>query len=379
MADPGGSPWEHGVPASGFLSVLRSDRPCLALGAAMVAAWTLTTGQGHAAAPPVLDLTAEGDCPDRAALASSMRAHGCTLGPSEWHASVRRVAGAARLELRNSAGQTVLDRQIESNDCAALAEAAALIVEAYFVEIGVMTAPSGSEPGVTPTTAEQTAPAPTATPNSEGRSDPARTTAGRRGEVTSARKHAGRTQLAPPFSSSRSLGWHGMAGLGPRAEAPALHFSGAAELGVGLDLPSPAVSARLAVATAVPRVLFSEPNRVSRWPSRALVQVGGRLGEDPVVFPWAGSGVSAVRVRAHDLPGATRRWVWSALVGLGVDTWWPLRRGWFAMTGLGCLVYISREAYRVDPDGEIGRGPRVDCGASLGAAWGEGIARQRFH
>jgi hypothetical protein len=93
--------------------------------------------------------------------------------------------------------------------------------------------------------------------------------------------------------------------------------------------------------------------------------------------PWMGAGISAVRARAIDLEEATPHIVWSPLAGLGLDAWWPVGGPWFAVTGLGCVLDVRRESYIIDPEGRVGRGPRVECGAMLGALWGPMIAGKR--
>jgi hypothetical protein len=337
----------------------------------------------RAAAPPVLEVAAEGECPDANGLASALRAHGCVMGASEWHASVRRGSGMAELALRNSAGQTVLEREIPGDDCDAIAEAAALIIEAYFVQIGVLPEPRAGDAGppeaaqpsaaeTPPPTSAPDAPQPVATP----RVPDARPSS--RPVPATAPSQTGRAGADVRQSRADALRWHAIAAVGPRVQAPEIEFAGGAELGVGFDLAALPLSAEVRIATGLPVVVLAPPNRVRRWPSSALGRLGWRLGSVPVTVPWVGAGISAVGLRALDptLRGNTSDTVWSALAGLGVDAWWPLGRTWFALTGVGCSVYASRERYRIDGNG-VGRGPRVECGATLGAGLGSGIASEQ--
>ncbi|MEN9579448.1 MAG: hypothetical protein RJA70_2457, partial [Pseudomonadota bacterium] len=56
-----------------------------------------------------------------------------------WIAEVDRPdAGTARLRLRTPQGQTLLERSIGSVDCAALAQAFAIILEAHFLDLGLV-------------------------------------------------------------------------------------------------------------------------------------------------------------------------------------------------------------------------------------------------
>ena len=65
----------------------------------------------------------------------------------------------------------------------------------------------------------------------------------------------------------------------------------------------------------------------------------------------------------------------AALVGAGIEIAWPLAKGWRGRLDLGCLMLTTRDSYRVEPDGEIGRGPRVVCSSMIGVRFGSTPAR----
>jgi hypothetical protein len=117
-------------------------------------------------AEPTLEVTESGVCPSRAELVDALEARQLAVGNSGWKLGLRSLPGAAVLRLENVAGHLVLERELRSVDCPAMAAAFALIVEAYFVEIGMIAAPGSdaSVPARTAPSPEAPAPRPASGP-----------------------------------------------------------------------------------------------------------------------------------------------------------------------------------------------------------------------
>jgi hypothetical protein len=138
--------------------------------------------------------------------------------------------------------------------------------------------------------------------------------------------------------------------------------------GLETEWPIARVPMRLELLGTTPTV-EAMPDRVRRWAARGMLTTGYRFGTSPSIEPWIGGGVSRAAVRALDLDPAPTTACWSGLVAAGLDATRQIGRGWSLRADAGCSLFLAQEAYRIDPDGEIGRGPRVGCTLTLGAGW----------
>ena len=74
-------------------------------------------------AEPTLELTESGACPSRAEVVDALEARHLAVGSSGWKLGLRSRPGAAVLRLENVAGHPVLERELRSVDCPAMAAA----------------------------------------------------------------------------------------------------------------------------------------------------------------------------------------------------------------------------------------------------------------
>ena len=184
-------------------------------------------------AEPTLEVTESGACPSRAEVIEALEARHLAAGSSGWKLGLRGRPGATVLRLENIAGDVVLERELRSIDCPAMAAAFALIVEAYFVEIGIIAAPSSAASAPAGLTPPSAAPAAGPTPG------PAAVSAAPtavRGESTRASASAARPEV--------------FGAVGPELLLPSPVVTLAAAAGFGLAWPR--LAARLRLLTALP-------------------------------------------------------------------------------------------------------------------------------
>ncbi len=285
-------------------------------------------------AAPELSVSAQGDCPSQRDLEAAVTARGLAIGGASFIVVTQTESMGATLHLLGAQGQTFIERHFVSSDCQALAEAVAVVVEAYFVEVR----------GPNSTVLTQPLPPLLATQGTQS-------------------ERAASVPTVPMRGS-------GFFGLGPALALPQGSLTPQVELGGGLDLPTLPLSLELEFATGWPSISGAEPNRVRRWTTQGLFRFGvpfvGRLR----YRPWAGLGLSTSELRALDVDAAPTKRTSAALVGGGFELAWPIGNGWLGRFDFGCLALTTRDTYRVEPDGEIGHGPRVVCSWMLGVGLG---------
>jgi hypothetical protein len=340
-----------------------------------------------ALAAPSVSALASGDCPNQHQLEVALLARGLKVGDSKFVVSTAASGGHVELNLLRASGESLLTRRFSSEDCIAAADAAAVVVEAYFIEVG------GGKLDAAPI-AGASQRAPVASPIRESVSE-------RGGEVESNRA---RSAPLPASVSAADRAAVPVGGLvyGPvpsrvvvapgRADSP--RPIGYFAVGTGIGLPDGAVTARLeggagvewrrlplsaelSLATSLPNTSGDTPARVRRWANQGVVRVGVPFGGHPRYRPWIGVGGTLAQLRALDVESAPTRSSASALVGAGLELAWPIANSWSGRLDLSCLVLASRDSYRVQPDGEIGRGPRVVCATLVGLAIGSGSGTAR--
>jgi hypothetical protein len=295
------------------------------------------------------------------------------------------------MQLIRHGTEVLLTRGFASGDCRAVAQATAVVAEAYFVEVhGWLREPEGDQSREAGPPTVEPAPAPSAAQPVESSSpiDGARSGTVRPGRTVDAQpsllnrgpSHAGWTQRRQPVSvpnrgisrprrASTALGV-AFLGVGPTFALPRTGLSLRLEGGGGIELPTTPFSVELQVATSSASVSGGEPDRVRRWASEGLLRLGAPMGTSIRYRPWAGLGATLVEVRALDVPGASTRSRVVAVMGGGLELAWPVLGRWFGRLDSSCMVLSSRDSYRVEPDGEIGRGPRVVCSSTVGIRFG---------
>jgi len=344
----------------------------------------------HGAALPALSVRAIGSCPTESAIDSALGERGLNLGGEEYTVVVQSEADGATLRLkRNSQGQ-VLERHIASQDCRALADAIAVVVEAYFIEMRVpdlepTNKAAGKEDslgGTSTTTAFNSSPAPNlpelpALPAQNQALESASSIAPwplvppfqARTEALSEPLQAPDTRgfiskPSPPFS------FEGFVGVGVALVLPDAKLTPAVEVGAGVDLPRVPISTELALSTTAPTTSGSGLDRVRRWGSEGVFRVGVPWVGALLYRPWLGLGLSAARLQALDVPAAPTKTSVTSIAEAGLEFAWPLGTSWHGRFDVSCVTLVYRDTYRVEPDGEIGRGPRFVCTTLIGVGWG---------
>ena len=332
------------------------SRPLLAFAVA-----TLVTPLANAEPLAAVELT--GNCPSEAEIGAALSTRRLPPEASGFRLLLVEVPGGADITLSRGSSETVLERRILSNDCHALGDAAALITEAYFIELKAQAmgepavtaagkaAEAGSPepaPGPTPAPApppEKLAPPPT-TPRQEGpsRADAATPPAG--AVMRFGIALAGGAELYPEEGNVAAVG----------------------QLGLGLWLTR-ALELEAHGVLASSTTIGTTPNRVSRVERRAALRALGWMGGAPSLAAWGGFGLAFTSVKALDVAVGPTEVAGSPLVEGGFALRQPVGSGIALGAELGCHVLLTREQYVVEPDGQIGVGPRFACALLAGATW----------
>lgn len=332
---------------------------------ALSVAWT-------ARAAPILSVLADSECPSQGQLEEALVARGFTIGSSSYVVTTHTRAPGVLMQLVHGGVQPVLTREFENDDCRAVADATAVVVEAHFLQVADSWPQAGARaPGDTlagPSGAPLAVPG--AAPNSSAHSPTPVTQAAAPARTASAAGGAVR-ELPPAPRAARSPGVIiGAIGIGPSLEFPDLTSVLRLEAQAGIEFPSLPFSSEVQAAVLLPRVTGEEPNRVRRWSSQGLIRLGLPFGARARYRPWLGAGVSLAQMRAIDLANPETKSSAAALVAVGFEFAWPAALGWAGRLDLSCTLLTLRDAYRVQPDGEIGSGPRIMCGPTLGLRLG---------
>lgn len=337
----------------------------------------------HSSAAPELVVLAQGDCPSQPELEAALNGRGLTIGESKYLVSTHADSAGVEMTLLHDGTEVVLTRRFLSSDCRAVSDAVAVVVEAYFVQVNGLTredtanrsgkrAPAavGAELDK-PTLAEQTTNAnvrqtireapPGVTP-----SNPAEPPDHNPSNPADIRVSNGGVRAL----SSSALRGVGFVGIGPALPLPRGKLTAQLEAGGGVEFPAVPLSIELQLATSSSSTSGGEPDRVRRWASQGVARVGTPLGDFVRYRPWLGVGLTLAELRALDIAAAPSRSTSAAVLGAGLELAWPLAKGWRGRLDLSCLILTTRDSYRVEPDGEIGRGPRVVCSSMIGIGFG---------
>jgi len=364
-------------------------RKVLGVSAALVVASLAATT--HSSAAPDLEVLTQGDCPSQRELEASLIGRGLAIGDSKYLVTTRADSASVVMTLLYNGTEVVLMRRFSSQDCRAVSDAVAVVVEAYFVEVNGMareaTASRNGERPLAPpvaelgksASAEETANANIQQPTRIVEAPHSVTT---RSNRTNSLDHEPRKPVGLAVShadaqtlSSAALRGIGFIGIGPALPLPRGKLTAQLDVGGGIEFPALPLSIELQLTTSWPSTSGGEPNRVRRWASQGVTRVGMPLGNFVRYRPWLGVGVSLAELRALDIAAAPNRSTSAAVVGAGLEMAWPLVKGWRGRLDLSCLVLTTRDAYRVEPDGEIGSGPRVVCSSMIGIGFGSRSAQ----
>ncbi len=254
------------------------------------------------------------------------------------------------LRLDEANGTRILERHLASQDCPALAEAIAVIIEAHFLQVN-----QAQEAQARTSSAEASV---VGAPNVGGR--PVTPSLPSEAAYSATVAPVTRTNVVPS----------GVIALGPALTMPQVQLTAMSELAGGVDWVSTGVSLQLALFGNLPATAGNTPNRVKRWNGYGLVRAGFPRLLRGAASPWVGLGLEIGRTRALDVAGSVAQSSLSAVLGGGVAVAWPLSPTWAGQLDVSCLLLATRDSYRIEPDGEIGLGPRAVCTTALGLAWG---------
>jgi len=319
-----------------------------------------------ASAEPLAALELTGNCPSEGELATALAARRLPEGAREFKVVLTEFAGGADVTLVRLPGEPVLERRVQSGDCRALADAAAVIVEAYFVELAASAPPSGpiapgNEPSV-PGAATAAATQPTAAPSTPPSTSP--TPANATPVATTATPRPPEATASTPSGPRVDVTLAGGAELYPEHGS----IAAAGQLAAGLWLTS-ALELEAHGMLTTTTTSGSAPNRVSRTERRIALRANGWLGGTPQLAPFGGFGAAFTSVEALDVPAATAEVAWSPVLEGGFLLRQPVGSGLALGGELGCHVLLTQERYLVEPDGEIGKGPRFACAALASGTW----------
>jgi hypothetical protein len=314
----------------------------------------------HAFAEPLARVETNADCPTVAALTTALAGRRLPDAARAYGLALRKLPDGADLTLSDGAGSPVLERRLTSPDCTALADAAALITEAYFVELAAHSASGASAPASPSSSAAAPSPVPPPT------SPPAIATA-----TPSPSPSPSPTPTPSSASHSAPITFPRLtAAIGGGADVYLEKGAVAAnaQLGVGL-WPTDRLELEAHGVLATQTTLDSPPNEVLRLERRAALRALPWFGATPLIAPWAGVGAALTRLEALDLSSAPERSVWSPILEGGVATIVPVTRQIALGAELGCHVLLTRETYVIAPEGEVGTGPRFGCSLIASASW----------
>jgi hypothetical protein len=308
-----------------------------------------------------------GDCPTEARLTSALAERKLPKQAASFALDVRGFAGGADVTLVNPAGERVVERRLMSYDCDAVADAAAVIVEAYFVELAAREAQAASagtsgnavgglETPEKPPALAEPAPAP---PSSPGTTVTAAAVVPAKAPPPPEPAKPSATATATRFTVALQ------GGIDFYPQHADVAGAGALELGV-VPFDTWQFLAQAVLATSTTPV--SSPYRVSRVERRAAIRAAKWFV--PAFSVWAGAGASLARVELPELEGASEHGVWSPIVEGGLGVALPLGAGFGLGAELGCRVLLVREHYTVAPGSQsVGDGPRLACSLLAGPSW----------
>jgi hypothetical protein len=335
------------------------------------------------AAPPWFSASVLGNCPARDELVASLSAKGYAFSaagqPTDYQIVAQTEPTGAVLVLSRGNGNRLMERRFESSDCHALADAMVVVVEAYFVEVGVLASESPSAPASTASSDASSARSTAAgtTAPSDGR-DVASSTATRVAaggpstapapmNGTTIALRAGRVSLREPAASAMSGRW--LVGFGPVLTLPDKTVTPTIEMGGGVAFPRIPLSSELVLSAGLASTTTNKsPDRVQRWASHGLLRLGVPWAAGLQYRPWAGIGLSVTRLRDVDLPDPRTKTSLRAIAAAGFEVAWPMGNGWSARADLGCLLTAMRDDYKVGNE-SIGNGPLVVCSTTFGFAY----------
>jgi hypothetical protein len=320
-----------------------------------------STASAHAG--PAVTLAVAGDCPSDAQVREALAPWFAITADAEWRISVDDRRGSATLELRDRTG-VVLSRALASTDCAAVADAFAVMIHGHFVELHLL--PPADAPVTEP--AAPVAVPPAAAPAVVAMIDTSMPASPPPTELDTGARPTARVAPAP----LRLAVSGGVALSGDEIEP-----SGFGQLDVAWE-PRPGWLVRAAIGADAPNTIGAMPDRVEVFRSIAKVGAGRRVRAGAGwLVPAVDAGVAIWRVEPLDLrdnntdPTGTggARWRVQPVADASLAYALPLSGRLALRVEVVGTLFVLRHRYVVEPDGEIGRSPRAALAVGAGLEW----------
>lgn len=304
-------------------------------------------GASFADAAPRVLVRGNSHCPKAEALALRLRGWSSSGEGDPWTAEVQNSGDSqVVLSLRSPDGRLMLTRVVESGDCVALTRALAIIVEGYFLDLGLVSREEldADESDTGEIEAEEGAAKPETEKPVEDRSP-------------GAREHG-----------QRRIRWRVALGAGPVFDLPEPGLTA----GAGLRLAAVwrkwalglAVHGQLPATQGVPR------DRVQSRAISAGLGLSHRFGTAYWIEPSLAAGLRWARVEALDFEARSQA-ASTPAVGLGTAFGAKLGQAGGLRLDLGLEYLTIRQRYRIEPRGVVGEGPVLGLRAELGVELGD--------
>lgn len=161
-----------------------------------------------------------------------------------------------------------------------------------------------------------------------------------------------------------------MLALGPEISLPDREGLPRLLAGFGTENALFPLSVDLNLIGHLPVTTGTRPNRVRRMGSQALIRFGLPLSLPTLQYrPWLGTGFALTTLKAINLVEQSTQVSYSPTADFGFDIIYPLVSSLGLQTGAHGTVFLLRDRYEINPDGVVGRGPRVAIGLNLGIIW----------
>jgi hypothetical protein len=312
---------------------------------------------------------------------------------AEYHAKIRGNRGSVELLLSRTDGTPILHRAFTSHDCGAVTDAIIVVLEAQFAEVIApksqenalfVPTPEGLSTAIPPAAPAADSPAPAADSLAPAAESPAPTadspvpaaliaTAPRKSSATTQETNLrpASSKTSPAHFSPSALNWYGMLSLGPAISLPDREGSPRLVAGFGVENAHFPLSIDLNLIGHLPLTTGTRPNRVRRIGSQAVLRFGLPLSR-PALFqyrPWLGTGLALTALKAVDLGDQSTEISYSPTADFGFDIVCPLVSSVGLQMSAKSTLFLRRDRYEINPDGVVGKGPRVAIGLDLGIFW----------
>jgi hypothetical protein len=318
----------------------------------LIAIWAVgAAGSWHAARadlPPSIQLEIGGSCPAEAQVRRSIGdlLPSTSTADSGWRLEVAPAGGGDLVAVRclKPGGSLAFSRLLRDDDCAALADAIAIITAAYFTSLP-RRPPSAPYPASAPTTRARVAAAPV-----RGVTHP----------TLVRRQHR-----KPDAKNSVRLSAGISGGIDVSPSPGSAVAAGQADVSLA-PFRAPVVLRLVGSAGDVSEQTHGG-ERIELRGGAVRLDAGLRLARRRWwLQPMVGAGVSILGVATPDLPEAPSVTRVHGVVAMALAGGVRLLRDLSLRLELASVVYTSSDAYIVEPGGEVGESPWISLSALMG-------------